>query len=75
MERFKDIKFTDREWEIIYLLAKGLNNQEIADTIFISVHTVKANLENIYKKLNLHNRVQVVLLLFRLGLLEIDKFI
>jgi len=75
MERFKDIKFTDREWEIIYLLAKGLNNQEIADTIFISVHTVKANLENIYRKLNLHNRVQVVLLLFRLGLLEIDKFI
>jgi DNA-binding NarL/FixJ family response regulator len=75
MERFKDIKFTDREWEIIYLLAKGLNNQEIADTIFISVHTVKANLENIYRKLDLHNRVQVVLLLFRLGLLEIDKFI
>ena len=50
-------KLTQREIQIVELLAEGLSNKEIAAKLFISVHTVKANLEHIYEKLNINNRV------------------
>ena len=52
-------KLTKREEEVIELLVKGLTNKKIAESLFISVHTVKATLENIYDKLNIHNRILV----------------
>ena len=52
-------KLTCREGQIVKLLLEGLTNKEIADKLFISVHTVKANLENIYEKFDIHNRVQL----------------
>lgn len=51
---------TDREIEVLKLLKEGLNNSEISEMLFISIHTVKAHLESIYNKLNVHNRVQAV---------------
>ena len=50
---------TKREEEVIELLVKGLTNKKIAESLFISVHTVKATLENIYDKLNVHSRILV----------------
>ena len=51
------IKLTNREKDVIELLVLGLSNQEIADKLFVSIHTVKAVLENLYSKFDVHNRV------------------
>ena len=48
---------TKSEREIALLVMEGLTNKEIASKRFISVHTVKANLEHIYEKLKISNRV------------------
>ena len=50
---------TKRELEILDLLSKGFSNRKIGENLCISTHTVKASLESIYEKLDIHNRVQV----------------
>jgi len=62
---------TEREKNILYLLVEGFTNKEIAEKLFISVHTVKAHLEAIYEKLGVNNRVQTVIKAVKLGLVEI----
>lgn len=47
-----------REFEVVQLLANGLSNLEIADTLVITVGTVKAHTASIYRKLNVNNRMQ-----------------
>ena len=56
-----NIHFTKRELDIIRKIAEGLSNKEIGDILFISKHTVKANLETIYQRTNCNNRVQLVI--------------
>ncbi len=51
---------TQRELEIIGLLGSGASNMEIADRLFVSEHTVKSHLYNIFKKIDVHNRLQAV---------------
>ncbi len=51
---------TQREMEIIGLLGSGASNVQIADRLFVSEHTVKSHLYNIFKKINVHNRTQAV---------------
>jgi DNA-binding CsgD family transcriptional regulator len=50
---------TDRESEIILSVKKGMSNQEISDTLFISVRTVESHLYTIFQKTNVKNRVQL----------------
>lgn len=49
---------TKREIEILQQLASGGNNQQIADALCISLHTVKTHLYNIYRKIEVENRLQ-----------------
>lgn len=51
-------EMTPREKEVLKRLVAGLSNKEIADELFISVHTVKAHLESIFEKTGAINRVQ-----------------
>jgi LuxR family maltose regulon positive regulatory protein len=51
---------SEREIEVLQLLAKGLTNQVIADRLVLSIHTVKAHTRSIYSKLAVNNRTQAV---------------
>jgi two-component system nitrate/nitrite response regulator NarP len=51
---------TDREREILAALAQGMTNQQLADTLKISLNTVKFHLKNLYGKLGVDNRAQAV---------------
>lgn len=59
-------ELTNREKEVLALVAKGVSNQEIAEKLFIKEVTVKTHLNNIFKKLNVTNRTQAVLLAMQL---------
>ncbi|MEW6585282.1 MAG: response regulator transcription factor [Nitrospirota bacterium] len=56
---------TEREREIVNSMAKGKSNKAIAETLFISESTVKNHLYNIYKKIGVNSRAEVISLLFR----------
>ena len=49
-----------RETEILQLVITGISNKDIAEKLFISIHTVKTHLYNIYKTLKIRNRVEAV---------------
>jgi NarL family two-component system response regulator LiaR len=59
---------TEREVEVIRLLARGLSNHEIADQLVVSERTVRAHVSNILDKLHLANRTQAALYAIREGL-------
>ena len=61
----RDVGISDREKEIIQLLAQGLDNREIGKRLFISPKTVKNHLTSIYAKTGARNRVQLANLLNR----------
>jgi DNA-binding NarL/FixJ family response regulator len=60
---------TQREKEVLTLLSEGNNYQEIADTIFISVDTVRHHIRNIYRKLHAHSQSEAVAKAIRKGLI------
>jgi LuxR family maltose regulon positive regulatory protein len=60
---------SEREIEVLQLLAKGLTNQVIATRLFLPVNTVKAHTRNIYSKLGVNNRTQAVTRARALGLI------
>lgn len=61
---------TDREKEILTLVAEGATNQEIAQKLYISVKTVQTHRAHIMEKLNLHDRTMLVRYAIRKGLIE-----
>jgi two-component system NarL family response regulator len=64
-------RLTDRELEVLRLVAKGHNNREIAKQLFISENTVKNHVRNILEKLQLHSRMEAVMYAVREKLLDI----
>ena len=61
-----------RELELLGLLAEGLSNQDIAGRLFLSPHTVKAHVRNIYAKLDVSSRTQAVARARVLGILSTE---
>ena len=51
---------SERESEVLTLIAEGLTNQEIADKLFVSINTTKTHLKHIFEKLNVTNRTQAI---------------
>jgi LuxR family maltose regulon positive regulatory protein len=60
---------SEREIEVLELVAKGLTNQEIASRLILSLHTIKAHTRNIYSKLDVHSRTEAVARCRALGIL------
>ena len=60
---------TKRELQTLELLAKGMRNREIAETLFISETTTKTHLRSIYAKLEANSRTETVAIARKLGLL------
>lgn len=62
---------TRREYEVLTLIAEGLNNKDIAKKMFISEKTVKNHVSSIFKKLELNDRVQAAIFSFKNGIKKI----
>lgn len=60
---------TEREREVLLLVARGRSNQEIADDLFISPHTAKTHVNRVMTKLHAHDRAQLVIVAYETGLL------
>tara|TARA_R110001632_G_scaffold71817_1_gene166368 strand:+ start:5092 stop:5745 length:654 start_codon:yes stop_codon:yes gene_type:complete len=60
-DQVEEIKLSKRETEILTHLSKGLNYNEIANNLTISPSTVRKHIENTYKKLQVHNKMEAVL--------------
>ena len=65
-------RLTDREMEVLRLVAQGLNNRDIAKQLFISENTVKNHIRNILEKLHLHSRMEAVVYAVREKMIEIE---
>ena len=61
---------TDREQEVLSLLAEGAANDHIASKLVISTKTVERHRENIMRKLNLHSRAELVRYAIRKGIIK-----
>ena len=59
-----------RDIELIKLIASGLNNQEISESLFLSIGTVKNNISIILNKLHLRDRTQLAIFAFEKGLMN-----
>jgi DNA-binding NarL/FixJ family response regulator len=62
---------TEREWEILRLLARGTRNDEIAASLFISPQTVQTHIRNVLGKLGVHSKLEAVALAVRHGQIDV----
>jgi DNA-binding NarL/FixJ family response regulator len=64
---------TQREIEVLRLVGLGRNNDEIAQTLFISPHTVKTHISNLMLKLDIHDRYQLVIEAYETGVVRVGE--
>lgn len=67
-----EYNLSQREKQILELVALGKTNQHIADTLFLSIHTVKKHIQHILEKLHVNNRAEATSFALRRGLLNDD---
>ncbi|HET9135706.1 MAG TPA: response regulator transcription factor [Candidatus Kapabacteria bacterium] len=65
-----DLGISPREVEVLKLIAAGHSNQEIADTLFLSLNTVKKHTSSIFRKLETERRTQAIEKARRFGLID-----
>jgi DNA-binding NarL/FixJ family response regulator len=63
-------RLTEREMQVLKLIARGMNNRDIAKELFISENTVKNHVRNILEKLQIHSRMEAVMIAVREKLIE-----
>ena len=72
---FTKLNISDREIEIIKLIAEGFINKEIADRLFLSTHTVNTHRKNIMQKLGINNTAGIVLFAVKQGIISPSEFL
>jgi DNA-binding NarL/FixJ family response regulator len=72
-EKIPESALSDRDVDILRLVAQGLSNQEIADQLFISEKTVRNRLSLVFRQLHLKNRTEAALYAVREGLVKPDQ--
>ena len=68
-------ELTEREHDVLKLIANGLTNSQIAEKLFISENTVKGHVSNILSKLHVADRTQVAVYAWQRGLVQRDQII
>lgn len=71
LEPAPEVALSDRELEIVRLLAAGRSNKDIATELFLSPNTVRNHVQRISKKLGAHSRLETVVLSVRAGLIDL----
>lgn len=66
------LQLSSREKDVLRLIARGMTNQEIAQRLFISPHTVKNHVSHIYQKIGMDDRTKVALWAIRAGIVSLD---
>lgn len=70
----KYVSLTNREWEVLHGVCKGMKNKALAESLFITETTVRHHLTSIFEKLNVKNRLALAILAYNDGVVEIaDK--
>jgi DNA-binding NarL/FixJ family response regulator len=64
---------TDREDEVLRLVAKGLTNRQVGEQLFISAKTVSVHMSNVLSKLGVSGRAEAVAVAHQRGLLEVER--
>lgn len=70
--QLNDVPISEREREILHLVATGATNQQIADQLNISINTVKVHLRNIFAKIGVVSRTEATVFAIRNGLVAVD---
>ena len=65
-------KLTLRERDVLELMRDGKTNSEIADKLFVSAHTTKAHIGNIFMKMGVHDRTEAVVQALKHKIIEFD---
>ncbi|MFV9506367.1 MAG: kelch repeat-containing protein [Oscillochloridaceae bacterium umkhey_bin13] len=71
--QLNDVPISEREREILHLVATGATNQQIAQQLNISINTVKVHLRNIFAKIGVVSRTEATVFAIRNGLVEVDE--
>lgn len=69
-KELKKLDLSDREYEVLQLLAKGYSNADIADNLFLSISTIKTHVSNLFVKMNVKSRTQALAKAKRLQIIE-----
>ena len=64
---------TDREKQVLKLVAEGRSNKEVADVLGISVKTAMSHREHVMEKLGVHNRTELVRFAIKKGVIRVDE--
>lgn len=65
-----ELGLSQREMEVLELMSQGFTNQQIADKLFLSIHTIKTHGSNLFVKLDVKNRTQALIKAKELEILE-----
>jgi len=60
LDKIKDLGISDREYQVLVHISKGLSNKEIGEQLFVSENTVKTHVSNLFLKLNAKRRTQAI---------------
>lgn len=72
MKIVDDKILTSREKEIVLFILSGNNKNDIAKLLSLSISTIKTNVENIYRKFNVHNKAELIIYVIKNKIVDLE---